>query len=145
VTTRKALDQFPDYEVTVRQGEYRRPVLVGSPRPVKAYTPASNKDYVVLRQRGVPHTSIGVEQGMEVLDITGLKVGNVQGLVVDGESRQATHLVLRQSGPLAWQQWLVPVDLVADVGAGRVHLHISSEHVAGLAPYAPAPEGNQVE
>ena len=138
-TTRGALDQFPDYEVIVKQGEYRKPVPVGSPRPVGAYVPASNQDYAVLRQRSVPEKSKAIEEGMAILDSTGLKVGEVGGLILDTDSRQPTHVVLRRSSPLASQQRLIPVDLVAEVKAGGVQLHIHSEHVAGLDPYEPAP------
>jgi sporulation protein YlmC with PRC-barrel domain len=138
-TTRPALDQFPDYEITVQHGEYRRPVPIGAPRPIGAFVPASNKDFMVLRQRSVPDTSISVDEGMEVLDATGLRVGQVQGLVLDSDSRQPSHIVLHQSGPLASQHRLVPVDLVARVREDRLQLHINSEHVAGLEPYVRAP------
>jgi len=136
-TTRQALESFPDYEVTVRKGEYRKPIPVGGPRPVGIYTPPTNAGYMVLRQRSVPEASVGVEQGMDVLDVAGLKVGQVHGLIADPESRQASHLVLRQPHPLMPRDRLVPADLVADVREGEVHLRITAEHVSGLGSYEP--------
>jgi len=142
-TTRQALESFPDYEVTVRKGEYRKPVPVDAPRPGAVYTPPANAGYIVLRQRSVPEASVGVEQGMDVLDIAGLKVGQVHGLIAELESRQASHLVLREPHPLRPRDWLVPADLVADVREGEVHLRIPAEHVSGLEPYEPTPEKDQ--
>jgi hypothetical protein len=42
-TTRKALESFPAYEVTVREGEYRKPVPVAGPQSVAVYAPPTNK------------------------------------------------------------------------------------------------------
>jgi sporulation protein YlmC with PRC-barrel domain len=142
-TTRKALESFPDYEITVREGEYQKPVPVVGPAPVAVYTPPMNRGYVALRQRNVPEASVAVEKGMDVVGAKGDRVGKVQGLIAESGSREAFHLVLRQSHPLASKDRLIPVDLVAEVRSGTVHLRITSDHLRGLPTHQPSREENR--
>jgi hypothetical protein len=139
-TSRRALESFPDYEITVRKGEYQKPIPVAGPHPVAVYAPPTNRGYMVLRQRNVPEASVAVEKGMDVVDATGLGVGEVHGLVAKTGSRKASHLVLRQAHPLESPDRLIPVDLVASVEDGAVRLRITVDHVNGLAVCRPAPE-----
>ena len=138
---RDALDDFPDYEVTERHGKYEKPVPVGSQRPVAAYTPPSNRGYMMLRRRNVPESAIPVEKGMVVKDAKGLRVGRVEGLLLDDERRVATHILLQRpaprtvSTPATMQQFIVPVELVEDVQEGEIHLRITRWHISGLAVY----------
>jgi sporulation protein YlmC with PRC-barrel domain len=142
-TTRKAFKSFPDYEVTVREGDYRKPVPVAGTQSVAVYTPPTNRGYVELRQRNLPETSVAVENGMDVVDIGGDVVGKVRGLIAETGVREASHLVLRQQHPLRPRERLVPSDLVAEVREGEVHLRIPAEHLSGLRPYEPTPEEDQ--
>jgi sporulation protein YlmC with PRC-barrel domain len=129
------LEEFPDYESIEQKGTYARSAVVGFPRPVATHTPISNNGYMALRKRAVPEDNVGVERGMQVVDATGARVGRVHGLILDGNSRSASHIVLRQVERLSSVYRLVPVDLVADVQEDRLWLHISSDHVQGLAIY----------
>lgn len=144
--TRNALDDFPDYEVTERHGRYEKPVPVGVQRPLTTYTPPSNRGYMKLRQRNVPESAVPVEKGMVVKDARGLRVGRVEGLLLDGERRTATHILLQRPAPMTvatpatMQQFAVPVDLVKDVREGGVHLRITRWHISGLAVYEPVSE-----
>ena len=139
-TSREALRSFPDYEVTVREGEYGKPVPVAGPQSVAVYTPPTNRGYVALRQRSVPEASVSVERGMDVVDAADLGVGEVLGLIAETGSRRASHLVLRQRHPLEERERLVPVDLVAAVQGDTVQLRITADHLRGLAGYRPAQE-----
>jgi uncharacterized protein YrrD len=134
------LDSFPDYEITVQEGEYRKPMPVGTLRPVATYAPPSNRGYVALRQRNVPDSSVSVEKGMPVLDVTGMKVGQVHGLVMDSDKQQAIQILLRQPGPRITRYRIIPADLVESVPAGAVKLRITAEHIYGLGIYEPEPE-----
>lgn len=79
-----------------------------------------------------------------VLDASGLKVGQVHGLILESEGRQASRIILRHQEPLAAPRYrVVPADLVADVQAGEVHLCISADHVYGLGAYRPVPEQDE--
>jgi sporulation protein YlmC with PRC-barrel domain len=129
------LDAFPDYEVTVQKGEYHKPVPIGSPRPYAYYTPPTNQGYMVLRQRNVPDTTVSVEKGMAILDTTGLKVGQVDGLVMDSNKKQAIQILLQQSDPRNTRHRIIPANLVDDVRADMVHLRITAEDVYDLSFY----------
>lgn len=134
-TTREALELFPDYEVTVRKGKYEKPEPVGYPHMIGTYTPPSNEGYMVLKQRNVPESNVSVKQGMSVLDAAGVQVGQLHGIIADQESRQAKSLVVQYTDRFQSQAWLVPVDLVADVRADKIHLHITSEQMYGLSVF----------
>lgn len=148
---RDALDDFPDYEVTERHGTYEKPVPFGSQRPVAAYTPPSNRGYMVLRRRNVPESTIPVEKGMVVKDAKGLRVGHVEGLLLDDERRAATHILLQRPAPMivstpaTIQQFVVPVELVEDVQEGEIHLRITRWHISGLTVYESAGEKGQMD
>lgn len=139
-TTQKALESFPDYEVTVREGEYEKPIPVAGPQSVAVYTPAANQGFIELRQRSVPEGSVSVEKGMDVVDARGQNVGQVHGLIAETGTRKALHLVVRQRHPLEKRDRLIPTDLVAGVGDGAVRLRITADHVDGLGVYQPVPE-----
>lgn len=138
--TREALDDFPEYEVTVQKGRHPRPIPLGRPYSFGTYTPDSRTHFTAIPQRSVPEDNIAIEKGMDVVDAVGDKVGQIQGLVATPESRQVTHLVLRQPGPPRSKDRLLPVDLVEDVRSNAVRLRISSDLVAGLQPYIPPEE-----
>lgn len=136
-TTPAALASFPEYEVTVRKGEYQKPIPLGYPRPYDLSTPVSNQGYMVIRARSVPDTSVSVEQGMAVRDAQGRQVGRVHGLILDSDKRQASHIVVRLPKLLADRDRVVPVDLVDDVHSGSIHLRITAAHVDALTIYQP--------
>ncbi len=131
-TTRQALDGYPDYEATVRGGEYRKPTPVPGGVLSAVYTPPTNRGYETLRQRNVPESNVSVERGMDVVDATGEKVGEVEGLIADSDTREASYLVLRQPDPLTPRDRLVPADLAADAQGGTVRLRITAAQVQGL-------------
>lgn len=135
--TRNGLETYPDYEITVQYGVYRRPTPLGYPRAHTIHTPPSNQGFVVLTHRSVPDASVSVEKGMAVYDAGGAKVSQVQGVILDKGSRQATHLVLRCLTPLSPRDRIMPVDLIADVEEGMVHLRITADDISGLTPYRP--------
>jgi sporulation protein YlmC with PRC-barrel domain len=139
-TTREALQQFPDYEVTVHKGKYEKPQPIGYPNMIGTYVPPSNAGYMALKQRTVPETNIGVQQGMSVLDADGNKVGQVHGIIANPESRQAKTLVVQHTDRFRTYAWLVPVDLVADVRADAILLHIKAEQMYGLSLFQPVAE-----
>jgi hypothetical protein len=135
--SRDALADFPDYEVTVRVGEYRKPMPIGYPRAIAVYTPESNRDALVLRQRNVPEGSLEVKKGMQVLDLCGDKVGVVEGILVSQEERKGKYIILRNAQTSLRQ--LIPAELVADVKADTIHLSIDGKYIPGLTALADEP------
>jgi sporulation protein YlmC with PRC-barrel domain len=133
---RESLQGFPAYEVTLREGDYRKPVAGPLLKPAPGSSWAS-QGYAVLRARSVPDRTVAVERGMGVVDALGQGVGRVDGLILSQETRQASHLVLRHQEPLLNRGRLLPIDLVEDVRAGEVRLNITASQVYGLGSVKP--------
>lgn len=77
-------------------------------------------------------------RGMAVLDTNGLRVGEVDEIVVDEEDRRARLLVVTSGGILGLgkEKRLVPVDAIARV-SDDVHLHQTHDDVRTGAAYDP--------
>jgi len=131
--TRETLVGLSDYEFTVRKGEFQKPLMVGYPRPHYMGFPASNKSFMVLRQRNVPERSVAVEKGMAILDVDGHKVGKVEGIIVDSKKRQGRYLLFQRTHETVPQ--LIPSDLIEDVSGEIVRLRIDGEYVERLPAY----------
>jgi len=132
--TREALAGFPDYEVVIVKGKYKRPEFFSYPSSIPLYYPPDNSGFMVLRQRSVPDQSIAVEKGMAVQDCTGRPVGKVEGVILDQGKRQGKYVVFRRDhfSPLQ----LISVDLVQDVSSAEVKLRIEAEFVEKLPEYS---------
>lgn len=131
--TRDALEDFPDYEVTVRDERYEKPFPVGR-LPKQAYTPPANSGYLVLRQRSVPDPSVAIAKGMPVRDRLGRPIGSVEGLILDHEAREGKYIVFRRD-PFSSLR-LIPTPLVEDVTSSGVDLRIGSELANRLPEYS---------
>lgn len=124
--TREALAEYPDYEITVHQGHYEKPLPLGH-RLFDVYTPPSNSQYLKLRQRSVPEYAVAVEKGMLVRDCNHQEVGRIEGVVPDTERWRGKYLVFRRRGISRSQQ--VPVDLVAGASSEEVRLGVDWKFV----------------
>ncbi len=131
--TRETLVGLSDYEFTVRKGEFQKPLIVGYPRPRYVGFPASNKGFMVLKQRNLPERSVAVEKGMAILDVEGHKVGKVEGIVVDSRKRQGRYLLFQRMHETVPQ--LIPADLIEDVSEGNVRLRIDRDYTERLPIY----------
>jgi sporulation protein YlmC with PRC-barrel domain len=138
--TTEALRTFPEYEITVEKRQPPKQDFEPSwpPLPPQAL-PWEEAGVVKVRQRTVPAHTIDIRRGMTVYDPTGVRLGQVEGVIVDAERRQASHLALRRPHPLAQELRLVPVDLVDFVIRSDVYLLIPQGQVQGLATYQPDP------
>lgn len=129
-----ALNDFPDFESTVQHGTFQRTTVAPQWRPMYSYTPPTNDGFMMLRQRAVPEQAVAVAKGMAVHDCDDHEVGTVEGIIVDAEKRQGSHLILRRTHPLL-RLLVVPVELVDEAAEERVRLRISREYVDGLPTY----------
>ncbi|RIK50800.1 MAG: hypothetical protein DCC57_11385 [Chloroflexi bacterium] len=133
-TTLQALETFPDFEVTVAQRADPADLPAAPLHPL--FWPAyRDQAAIIFRARSVPETSREIRRGMPVYDNAGAQVGQVAGLLVDDETRQASHLVLNRKGPRAADPRLVPVDLVDYVVRDDIYLRIGQDQVVGLTVY----------
>lgn len=136
-TTVKALETFPDFEVTISK---RVPPPATATAPIHPLFWPAYRDQaaIIFRARSVPETSMEVTRGMPVYDNAGARVGKVEGILVDEETQQASHLVLGRKGLRGSDPRIVPVDLVDFVIRDEVYLRISQDQVLGLTIYQTA-------
>jgi hypothetical protein len=71
--------------------------------------------------------------GMATVDAAGLDAGVLDRVLVDGDRRSVTHLVLRT--PVASEDVLVPMDLVEGTAGGRLRLRPGRDGLRSLPRY----------
>ena len=76
--------------------------------------------------------SIAVRRGMTIRSMEGVEVGKVAAVVLNGDRRNATHILL---GCLPERRgyWLVPVDLIVEVCDEGIQLSIPTQAIETLA------------
>lgn len=131
--TRKTLNDFPDYEITVRKGSYEKSFPASHPRPIGFYTPPANEGYLALRQRSVPDKSVAVKQGMLVRDRCDDPIGKVKGVILEAEDRSGEYIVFRNDHTSVLH--LIPAALVEAVSSTGVKLHIDARFADGLPTF----------
>jgi uncharacterized membrane protein len=137
-TTTGALRDFPDYEVTVKK-HVQPPTTEEWERiyPSVLLSPSLEVGMVTVRQRSVPEHMVDLRKDMIVYDPTGLKLGEIEGVIADAEKKQVTHLVMHVPNPFIEERRLVPVDLIDFVIRSDVYLRVLGDQVAGLPLYKP--------
>jgi len=136
----EAFKTFPDYEITVEKylpEEYdyvsRWPEI-----PPLWKAGVQNDGMVKVRERTVSEHTADISRGMKVFDDAGVAVGEIEGVIADPDTRQASHLVLARGLPAARERRLVPVDLVDFALRSHVYLRISECYLQGLPVYQKA-------
>ena len=136
----------------------------GSARPVYAYPPMgagwlgfrSAYDYPMRRygagayssqlqatkvERNIPAGTVALKEGTSVFDNTGSKVGSVARVFTDGDTHEATHLLISE-GWLFKEQRLVPVDWIRDVSGDEVvHLKVGADFLQRVPEYREQEQG----
>jgi sporulation protein YlmC with PRC-barrel domain len=79
----------------------------------------------------IPHDELAVYRGMAVRTSEG-KVGEVDELVVDPDSGEITHLLMRKGHLWGAKDVAIPVTAIDLVDADEVYLNIDNEAVAAL-------------
>lgn len=130
---KEALDAFPDYEVTVEKpvdepGENPEQPSYVDQWPLTTPSLWLTEGAVKVPQRTVPEHTEDVRIGMTVYDAGGLALGMVQGVIVNSDTKQVTHIILWRLGV----RRLVPVDLIDFTIRNDVYLTIGQDYVPGL-------------
>jgi sporulation protein YlmC with PRC-barrel domain len=133
-TTLDELENFPDFEVTVRQGSINRPMALGSPRPNMLWHPPANSAYMAVKQHPFSDELVKVEKGLVILDSAGVQVGKLDGIIMDRDQQKASFIILNPSREKV--QRLVPVSLVDSASSDGVKLYIEKEYVSKLQVFA---------
>ena len=113
---------IPDYGDSVVGG-----TQISEPLPpTEAYTWARK-----VEDEHVPSGELALSQDMAVKTKEG-KVGQVDGLVVDPDSGEITHLLMRKGHLWGAKDVTVPVSAIADADEGNVYLKIDKQTIQDL-------------
>jgi sporulation protein YlmC with PRC-barrel domain len=133
-TTLEELENFPDFEVTVREGSINRPVPMGSPKPNMVWQSPASSGYMAVKKHPFSEKLVKVAKGLVIWDSEGVQVGKLEGIIMDREQEKASFIILNPRGEKL--QRLVPVSLVASASSEGVKLHIDQDYVGKLLVYA---------
>ncbi|CAN5765950.1 PRC-barrel domain-containing protein [soil metagenome] len=78
-------------------------------------------------------------RGFEAFDLQGEKIGTVDDLLIDSQSREVRLVKLTGGGILGIgdKTWLIPVEALRDIGREAVRLDRDGSHVSGGPIYQP--------
>jgi sporulation protein YlmC with PRC-barrel domain len=115
---------IPDYADSVMPGGMQ----VSEPLP-----PTPKDSWTVKHEDAyVPAGEVALSQDMVVQTKTDGKVGRVDGLVVDPESREVTHLLMRKGHLWGARDVVVPVSVIDNADEENVYLKIDKEAIRKL-------------
>lgn len=92
-------------------------------------TPELN--YVQIQDRLVPDGEVVIQRGMRVEALDG-SVGQVGELLIDGSSRQITHLILMKGHGWGKKEVAIAVSTIDRIENDTIHLKIEKEKIAQL-------------
>jgi sporulation protein YlmC with PRC-barrel domain len=75
--------------------------------------------------------STEVRRGMQILSIERNEIGKVAAVMLDPESRNATHLLLSRL-PEIRGYWIIPLDMVLQIKDKAVLTNITEDNLDGL-------------
>ncbi len=140
VTTRDVIvldknrDEFTQLEEFIQTEFVFRdvPQLASDPK-VTMFWPyvVPSKRVVDQEVRGVPYDELAVKRGTAVHASDG-KVGSVDEFVVDTESGQISHLVLREGNLLDTKEVVIPVSYIDFLGEEGVYLNVDKKAIKSL-------------
>lgn len=147
-------DELPPFEETsfVRATDNDLNDLTPTGDPAYAYTPAyywypshANIGYPGIAlghytwpsgetKRNIPEDTVPLKEGTDVISSDGEHVGDVERLIVDPESKQATHFLISQ-GVFFKDRKLVPAHWVTSVEEDKVYLAVPARLLERLPAY----------
>lgn len=111
---------------------------IGSPlaAPVPPVSGASypGVGYEVDTKRNIPEETVPLKVGAKVMSADEVRVGEIEQVITDAESRQANHFVLAR-GLIFKDRKLVPSDWVATVTEDEVWLNVNASRLGELVDY----------
>ncbi len=105
--------------------------LTDSPYPVLPYPV-----YVESRRQNIPENYVALREGAHVMDEDGKHVGNLEQVITDPKTEQATHLVV-SSGFLSREKKLLPAYWIKDVSENKIFLTVASRLFDRLVDFEP--------
>ncbi len=133
--------EIPDFEeayyIPVDDPNVRDQTLAGYAPPVTWYHrhpgtawwgglgayPGYAKPFVLTARRNLPDGNIPLEEGAEVMDSEGDRIGKVKSVYVEPEEHHVTHLLV-ESGALSRYRRIIPTRWIKSVAEDAVRLTI---------------------
>jgi uncharacterized protein YrrD len=81
--------------------------------------------YYKKTRRNIPKDAVALEEGADVTDTDGKKLGTIEDMYAEAETFKVTHLLV-SSGMIKKDRKPVPVNWIKDIDEDAVQLHINS-------------------
>jgi sporulation protein YlmC with PRC-barrel domain len=117
--------------VQIEEPDYAASYIAGDPNAFTQPMVAYDTWVDTVPEEHVPHDELAVYRGMDVRTGEG-KIGRVDELVVDPDSGEITHLLMRKSLLWGLKDVAIPVTAVDRVTADDVYLNIDNDTVKAL-------------
>jgi len=133
--TREELERMPPYTtvhyVSRSTPDYGSSYIAG--RPAANPMPSLPKDTWVekVQDEHLPQDELDISRDMDV-KTGGSKVGKVDGLVVDPDNGEITHLLMRKGHLWGVKDMCVPITAIDSVSGDEVHLRIDKKAIKEL-------------
>lgn len=145
----QSLDSLPDYKeeqfVEIRDEKERQPVF-GSPPILITYPPVGpypvgphikeeHEIRVAKKEiKNIPHDVQPIQEGAKVVTLKGHHIGDVERLILDHQTDNATHLIISE-GVLLVEKKVVPVSWINEYDEESIHLAVDRHVIENLPDY----------
>jgi len=112
-------------------------VIYGVPGVGPAMVTGSEEQFTTSLEQNIPEGTVAMKEGAKVFTADDKPVGNVDRVLADPATEQATHLIVTQ-GLLVKEKKLIPMKWVMMLGENTVHLQVTEDDLKELDSAAPA-------
>ena len=146
--TNQSVDDFLDYETT----HYVPLEQAGVPyenidtyywypptnfqTPTGGILPGIRPDYIPETETSIPEGRVAISEGAQVISADDKHIGNVEQVIANSETKNATHFVVGK-GFLLKQHKLVPAQWITSVDEAKVYLSVEAGLFDRLPDYQP--------
>ncbi len=90
--------------------------------------------YVKTLEENIPENTVALKEGARVLSADGEHIGNVEQLIVNGDTKEVTHFLVKE-GLLFKTHKAIPADWIGETFEEELHLVVDSRLLNGLPDY----------
>ena len=108
-------------------GVYPATGLAGIPGPAKVR-------YVKTIEANIPENTVALKEGAKVLSADGEHIGDVERLMVNGDTKEVTHLLVKE-GILFKKHKAIPADWIGEAYEEEIHLVVDKKLLSGLPDF----------
>lgn len=136
------LQALPDFEEThyivADEAELMRPPASAGPYLPGLYPypplPISEPAYITRVEENIPHGTVALKEGARVFAADGKHVGDIEEVIVNPQTDQATHFVISK-GLFLKEKKTVPAAWADLLSENEVHLVVGSARLEDLRPH----------